>query len=359
MGGSILGKEIQLITFGESHGVAMGGVIEGFPSGVEIDYGLISKELLRRKPAGDFFATKRVEPDDFEILSGVFEGKSLGTPIAFIVRNKQHNPTEYTSLQHNFRPSHADYTWQQKYGIRDARGGGRASARETVSRVFGGAFAKMLLSTAGISIYAYVSAIGEVRVENSHTNFSIEDIESSPLRCPDKEAEGKMMDALSKAKNDGDTLGGVITCVIENCPSGLGEPVFDKLESDLAHAIMSIPSVKGFEIGSGFQGATMRGSAHNDPFVTENGKIRTAKNDAGGVLGGISSGEMIVFRTAFKPVSSIHTEQKTVDENAKQTVITVNGRHDTCVVPRAVVIVEAMTAWVLADHILRNKLSRS
>lgn len=359
MGGSILGKELQLITFGESHGVAMGGVIEGFPSGVEIDYPLIKAELLRRQPAGESFSTQRMEPDDFEILSGVFEGKTLGTPIAFIVRNKQQKPSDYNSLQHNYRPSHADYTWQQKYGIRDPRGGGRASARETVSRVFGGAFAKMLLNTAGISVHAYVSAIGEVRIANSTAIYTLNDIESSPLRCPDKVAEGKMLEALSKASDDGDTLGGVISCVIENCPPGLGEPVFDKLESDLAHAIMSIPSVKGFDIGSGFKGATMRGSVHNDPFVYDTGNIRTSKNDAGGVLGGISSGEKIVFRAAFKPVSSIHKEQKTVDEKGKPSVIAIHGRHDTCVVPRAVPIVEAMAAWVLADHLMRNKMACS
>lgn len=358
MGGSILGKEIRLITFGESHGVAMGGVIEGFPSGVEIDYSLLKTELVRRQPAGDFFSTKRIEPDTFEILSGVFEGKSLGTPIAFIVRNNEQKPSEYNSLKHNYRPSHGDYSWQQKYGICDPRGGGRSSARETVSRVFGGAFAKMLLNTAGISLHAYVSAIGEVCMANSTTLYTFDDIESSPLRCPDKVLEEKMVEALAKASNDGDTLGGVITCVIQHAPSGLGEPVFDKLEADLAHAIMSIPSVKGFEIGSGFQGTTMKGSIHNDPFVMKNGKIRTAKNDAGGVLGGISSGEEIIFRTAFKPVSSIHKEQHTVDENGKPSVITVHGRHDTCVVPRAVPIVEAMAAWVIADHMMRNKLAR-
>ncbi len=358
MAGNIIGKILTLTTFGESHGKAIGGVLDGLPAGLEINYDFVQQELNRRRPGQSSLVSNRNELDEVEFLSGIFDGQSLGTPIAFIVRNKDFNSSDYDHLKEVYRPSHADYTYDKKYGIRDHRGGGRASARETVARVIGGALARQLLARFSISITAYVNRIGPVSVDRPYTDLNLENTESSDVRCPDLDSSDSMVEAIKNAGKDGDTLGGEITCVIKNMPVGFGEPVFNKLSSDLAKAIMSINAVKGFEIGSGFNAARMTGSEHNDLFVNEHGKVHTKTNYSGGIQGGISNGEDIYFRTAFKPVATLMKDQQTVDSEGNPIILEGKGRHDVTVVPRAVPIVEAMAALVIADHLLLNKIAR-
>jgi len=355
MSGNSIGHILVLTTFGESHGPAIGGILDGFPSLIDIDLDFIQSELNRRRAGQAFFSSARKEDDLFEILSGVFEGKSTGAPIAFLARNTDAKPEHYLQLKDAYRPSHADFTWEKKFGIRDYRGGGRASARETLARVIGGALAKLVLRRSGISVTGYVSQIGNCSLDE---NFILKDaaaVLSSPVGCPDPVTEAKMIGLLEVAKAEGDTLGGIISCRISGAPAGLGEPVFDKLSADLAKAMLSIPSVKGFEYGSGFAAAGMRGSEHNDLFITRNQSIITETNRSGGIQGGISNGNEIFFRVAFKPVASLMKDQETVNREGEKVVLKGKGRHDVCVVPRAIVIVEAMAALVIADHHLRQR----
>ena len=357
MSGNTIGKILRLTSFGESHGKAIGGILDGFPAGVQIDAQFIQMELNRRKPGQGKWTSSRREDDELEILSGVFEGRSLGTPIAFLVWNKDQKPADYSHLKNTYRPSHADFTYEKKYGFRDYRGGGRSSARETVARVIGGSFAKILLNTPGIRISAYVNRIGTVSLKKDlHPDLSL--IESSPLRCPDVATTTNMLSLIEKMQQKGDTLGGEIICVIQNVPAGWGEPVFDKLQAELGKAMLSINAVKGFDIGSGFEGAKMKGSEHNDLFEEKDGKVATKTNYSGGVQGGISNGEDIYFRVAFKPVATLMQDQQSVDSTGKTITLKGKGRHDVCVVPRAVPIVEAMAALVLADAFLLSRSSR-
>lgn len=358
MAGNSFGKLLRITSFGESHGPAIGGVIDGFPAGIEIDMEFVQLELERRKPAQSEYVSQRKETDKLEILSGIFNGKSLGTPIGFIVRNTDSNSKDYDHLAKAYRPSHADYTYEMKYGIRDYRGGGRASARETVSRVLAGAFAKIMLKNHSISVTAYVEGIGSIASQKKYPELNFEDIEKSAIRCPDPLAEKEMLKLIKDTANVGDSIGGKITCVIKGVPVGLGEPVFDKLSAELAKAIMSINAVKGFEIGSGFASAKMKGSDHNDIFESANGVISTKTNNSGGIQGGISNGEDICFRVAFKPVATIMQDQNTVDKYGKPVVLKGKGRHDVTVVPRAVPIVEAMAALTVADFLLQSKASK-
>ncbi len=358
MAGNIFGKIITLTTFGESHGNAIGGVLDGIPAGLKIDFDFVQNELNRRRPGQSSIVSSRNEPDKVEFLSGIFEGLSLGTPIAFMVRNKDHITSDYKHIKDLYRPSHADFTYDIKYGVRDYRGGGRASARETVARVIGGSLAKQLLNRFNVTVTAYVNRIGNVHINKSYAKLDLEQIENSEVRCPDNNTSGKMLDAIKKTATLGDTLGGEITCVIKNVPMGLGEPVFNKLSADLAYAIMSINAAKGFEIGSGFSSAQMKGSLHNDVFVNKSGTVRTKTNYSGGIQGGISNGEDIYFKVAFKPVATLMKDQQTVDLQGKNVIIKGNGRHDVTVVPRAVPIVEAMAALVIADKLLMNKTAK-
>ena len=357
MPGNSFGKFLQLVSFGESHGKAIGGVIDGFPAGVSIDLNFVQKELERRRPGQSKWVTPRQEADRLEVLSGIFEGKSTGTPIGFLVWNKDQHSMDYSHLKKAYRPSHADFTYEKKYGFRDYRGGGRSSARETISRVVAGAFAKLLLKEAGVKIEAYVNSIGEVTLPGNYETIDFSKIEESPMRCPDKETTDKMLRLLEKTAKEGDTLGGTISCVVRGVPVGLGEPVFDKLHADLGKAMLSINAVKGFEIGSGFSAARMKGSEHNDLFVKQNDRLTTQTNRSGGIQGGISNGNDIFFKVAFKPIATLMKDQTTVDAEGNEIVLEGKGRHDVTVVPRAVPIVEAMAALVLADHLLRNRLS--
>jgi len=355
MPGNSFGHTLVLTTFGESHGAATGGILDGFPSLIDIDLDFIQSEVNRRRTGQAFFSSSRKEDDQFEILSGVFEGKSTGAPIAFITRNIDAKPEHYDQIKNVYRPSHADYTWEKKFGIRDYHGGGRASARETLARVIGGALAKLLLKKHGIFITGYVSQIGPCHLDDAFVLQEIA-IPRSKIGCPDPQTEAGMIKILEDVKQDGDTLGGVISCTIKGVPAGLGEPVFDKLSADLAKALLSIPSVKGFEYGSGFSSASMKGSEHNDVFISsEQGTITTKTNHSGGIQGGISNGNEIYFRVAFKPVSSLMKDQETINRQGEQVVLKGKGRHDVCVVPRAIVIVEAMASLVLADHLLRHR----
>lgn len=356
MAGNVFGKVLTLTTFGESHGRAIGGIIDGFPSGLKIDYSHVRHELNRRRPGQSTIVSQRNETDDVEFLSGILDGFSLGTPIAFLVRNQDFNPDDYDHLKKAYRPSHADFTYYRKYGIRDHKGGGRASARETVARVVGGALAKQLLDKFGISVTAYVNRIGKVSIDKSYLELNLEEAEKSEVRCPDVAASNKMIAVIKRYSKQGDTLGGEITCVVSKAPIGLGEPVFNKLSADLAQAIMSINAVKGFEIGSGFSCAQMKGSEHNDLFVVKNDKVHTENNYSGGIQGGISNGEDIYFKAALKPVSTLMNDQQTVDTSGKEITLEGKGRHDVTVVPRAVPIVEAMAALTIADHLLLNKI---
>ena len=357
MAGNSFGTLFRLSTFGESHGEGIGCVIDGCPPGIEVDLDFIQSELDRRKPGQSKLVTQRKESDQVNILSGVFEGKTTGTPIGMFIPNADQRPKDYKHNEDVFRPSHADYTYQQKYGLRDHRGGGRSSARETAMRVAAGAIAKLLLRQEKISIHAYVSQVGAISVPQDYT-LPDELPEENDVRCPDPETAAKMIELIQTVRKEGDTIGGVVSCVIRGCPPGLGEPVFDKLHADLGKAMLSINAVKGFEYGSGFASVQMRGSEHNDLFVPgseSGGDVTTKTNNSGGIQGGISNGMDIPFRVAFKPVATIVREQDTVDSEGNAAVIQGKGRHDPCVVPRAVPIVEAMAALVMADHLLRQK----
>ena len=353
MSGNTFGKSFTLTTYGESHGPALGGVIDGCPAGVPIAIETIQEELNRRKPGQSAIVTQRKEPDTVEIYSGVFDGKSTGTPIGFVIHNTNQKSKDYTHIKDSYRPSHADYVYDQKYGFRDYRGGGRSSARETAARVVAGSIAKQLISP--IEIQAFVSAVGELTLPNPEGISDYSFIEQNPVRCPDKAMAAEMETYIKQVRKDGDTVGGVITCVAKNVPVGLGEPVFDKLHAVLGQAMLSINAVKGFEYGSGFAGAVLRGSAHNDLY-NEDGTTKT--NNSGGVQGGISNGMDIYFNVAFKPVATIMQSQETIDNKGETVTMEGKGRHDPCVVPRAVPIVEAMTALVLADFTLRNKKAK-
>jgi chorismate synthase len=357
MPGNTFGTIFKITSFGESHGPAIGMVIDGCPAGLEIDKEFIQKQLDRRKPGQSSITTQRKEEDEVYIMSGVFEGKSTGSPIALIIYNKDHKPEDYERFKDVYRPSHADFTYDQKYGFRDHRGGGRSSARETATRVAAGAVARLLLDKTGIKIYAFVSQAGTVKLQKSYSELDLESIDSNIVRCPDPETANQMIKLIEETREAGDSIGGVISCVIKNCPIGLGEPVFDKLNADLGKAMLSINAVKGFEIGSGFAGSEMKGSEHNDEFQNVDNKISTKTNNSGGIQGGISNGEDIYFRVAFKPVATIAQSQNTVSSSGENTSLEVKGRHDQCVVPRAVPIVEAMAALVIADHWLRNQIS--
>ncbi|RVU23332.1 chorismate synthase [Sandaracinomonas limnophila] len=358
--GSIYGKIFQISTFGESHGAAVGVVVNGCPAGIEIDLDFIQAELDRRKPGQSKITTQRKEADSVEIVSGIFEGKSTGTPIAMLVWNGDQRSKDYSHIADQFRPSHADYTYFEKYGIRDYRGGGRSSARETVARVAAGALAKLVLNQIGVKIQAYVSQVGTLKVGSTDLKISdLSEAEKNAVRCPDPKLAQEMFDYIDQIRKQGDSVGGVISAIIEGCPAGLGEPVFDKLHAELGKAMLSINAVKGFEYGSGFDGVSLKGSQHNDLFVEKDGKIQTTTNFSGGIQGGISNGEPIYFRVAFKPTATIMQDQDSLNEKGEKVVVSGKGRHDPCVVPRAVPIVEAMAAIVILDFYLRNKIIKS
>ena len=353
------GNIFTLTTFGESHGEAIGGVVDGMPAGIDIDLDFIQQELDRRRPGQSKLTTSRQEADRVELLSGVFEGKSTGCPIGFIVRNTNQHSQDYENIRHLFRPSHADFTYQEKYGIRDHRGGGRSSARITISRCVGGALAKLVLRQKGITIQAYTSQVGTIALEKDYQRYDLSMTETNAVRCPDPEKAQQMADLITRVKAEGDTIGGIITCVIKGCPAGVGEPEFDKLHAALGQAMLSINAVKGFEYGAGFDGVTARGSEQNDVFTNEAGHITTRTNNSGGIQGGISNGQDIYFRVAFKPVATILTEQETIDKEGRPTTFTAQGRHDPCVLPRAVPVVEAMAAMTILDHILLRNVAIS
>lgn len=351
------GKLFRLTSFGESHGRGIGGIIDGCPAGLELDIELIQQDLARRKPGQSKITTQRKEPDQVEFLSGIFEGKTQGTPIAFAVWNKDQHSDDYNDLKDVFRPSHADYTYLQKYGTRDHRGGGRSSARETIARVVAGAIAKQILAKSGVSIHAFVSQVADITLRKPYTELDFSKTEDNIVRCPDSETAGKMIARIEEAAKDRDTVGGIITGVVKGVPAGWGEPVFNKLHADLGFAMLGINAVKGFEYGSGFEGVKLKGSEHNDVFLQTSEGIRTETNHSGGIQGGISNGEDIYFKVAFKPIATILKEQQTVDINSNEVTINPKGRHDPCVLPRAVPIVEAMAALVLVDHFLFSKLN--
>ncbi len=355
--GNNYGTLFKISTFGESHGLAIGVVIDGCPAGLEIDETFIQSELTRRKPGQSKITTQRKEDDTFKILSGVFEGKSTGAPIAIVIENQDQRSKDYSHIENTFRPSHADFTYQEKYGIRDHRGGGRSSARETAARVAAGAIAKLLLRKYSVEINAFVSQVGELKAPH-YTSLDLSKTEDNIVRCPDPATAEKMIALIDQVRLDRDTIGGIVTCVIKNTPVGLGEPVFDKLHAELGKAMLSINAVKGFEYGSGFDGVKLRGSQHNDEFYNDGNRIRTKTNHSGGVQGGISNGEDIYFNVAFKPVATIMQDQQSVDKDGKEAIVSGKGRHDPCVVPRAVPIVEAMAALVLVDFLLRGKYSK-
>ncbi|MBX2959736.1 MAG: chorismate synthase [Flavobacteriales bacterium] len=355
MSGNTFGNIFKLTTFGESHGVAIGGIIDGCPSGLKIDLNFIQQQLDRRKPGQSKITTQRKESDTVEFLSGVFEGVTTGAPIGFIIKNENQKSNDYDHIKDQFRPSHADFTYYEKYGFRDYRGGGRSSARETASRVVGGAIAQLILKHYGISINAYVSQVGEIISLQHYHQLNLENAYLNAVRCADENLVDAMFNYIDKIRKEGDTIGGVVSCVIKHVPTGLGSPVFNKLEADLAKAMLSINATKGFEFGSGFSGVTQKGSVHNDTFFVEEGKIRTKTNNSGGIQGGITNGEDIFFRVAFKPVATIMQKQQTIDKNLNEVEITGKGRHDPCVLPRAVAIVESMAALVIVDHLLFNK----
>ena len=351
------GQLFRVTTFGESHGGGIGVVIDGCPPKINVSEADIQRELDRRRPGQSKITTQRKEEDRCEIVSGIFNGKTLGTPIAILVRNKDARAEDYVEIAKKFRPSHADFSYEAKYGIRNWQGGGRASARETIGRVAAGAVAKKILSIlySNFEILAYVAQIHKIVAKINRSSVKMKDAEKNAVRCPDVAAAKRMESLIGQIRDEGDSVGGVIECVVRGIPAGLGEPVFDKLEADLAKAMLSLPATKGFEIGSGFAATHMRGSEHNDPFEMRGGKIRTATNNSGGVQGGISNGEEVYFRVAFKPTATIAREQKTVSASREQTKLAARGRHDPCVLPRAVPIVEAMAALVLCDHALRQQ----
>lgn len=345
------GNIFRLTSFGESHGEAVGGIIDGCPAGLELDMDFIQNELDRRKPGQSHITTPRKESDTVVFLSGIFEGKTTGTPIAFMVKNENQHSSDYDNLKDVFRPSHADFTYFSKYGIRDYRGGGRSSARETIARVVGGAIAKLFLKKLNIDIKAYTSQVGNIALEKDYTRYDLSKIEDTAVRCPDPEKAEEMIALINEVKSKGDTIGGIITCVVKGTPVGLGEPVFGKLHAALGSAMLSINAVKGFEYGMGFD-VNHRGSEVNDSFFNDHGTISTRTNNSGGIQAGISNGQDIYFRVAFKPVSTILMQQNTVDIHGNETVVKARGRHDACVLPRAVPIVEAMAALVIMDYYL-------
>lgn len=356
--GNTFGKLFKITTFGESHGKALGAIVEGCPAGLSLDEEKIRQEMQRRKPGQSKITTQRKEEDEIEILSGVFEGKTTGTPIGIVIPNSDQKSKDYSHISDKFRPSHADFTYFEKYGIRDYRGGGRSSARETAARVAGGAIAKQFLATKGIQVQAYVSQVGDLTLSKSYKELNLDLAEENIVRCPDPEMAEQMISLIDSVRLDRDTIGGVVSCVISNCPPGLGEPVFDRLHAELGKAMLSINAVKGFEYGSGFEGVKMRGSQHNDALVNEGGKIKTTTNHSGGIQGGISNGEDIYFRVAFKPVATIMQDQESINEAGESVTVSGKGRHDPCVVPRAVPIVEAMAALVIADYLLLSKTNK-
>lgn len=357
--GNIFGKIFSITTFGESHGAAIGVTINGCPSGVPLDMEFIQSELARRKPGQSKITTQRQEEDEVEILSGVFDGKSTGTPIALLIRNKDQKSKDYSHIADRFRPSHADYTYHAKYGgIRDYRGGGRSSARETAARVAAGAVAKLMLREKGISFQAYVSQVGTLELNTPYTELDLSRTEENAVRCPDPDMAQQMFDYIDQVRKDRDTVGGVVTGLIKGVPVGLGEPVFDKLHAELGKAMLSINAVKGFEFGSGFDGVKLKGSEHNDLFFVKEGQVRTYTNHSGGIQGGISNGEDIFFKVAFKPVATIMQDQESIDVFGNPVTVSGKGRHDPCVVPRAVPIVEAMAALVIADFYLLSRTNK-
>lgn len=352
------GNIFTLTSFGESHGAAIGGVVDGFPAGIDIDVDFIQNELRRRRPGQSRITTSRNEPDTVEFLSGIFEGKSTGCPIGFIVRNTNQHSADYDNMRNLFRPSHADYTYTAKYGIRDHRGGGRSSARITISRCVAGALAKLALKKIGVSVCAYTSQVGNIKLEADYRKYDLTKVEDNIVRCPDAEKARAMETLISEVKKQGDTIGGTITAVIKGCPAGVGEPEFDKLHAALGYAMLGINAAKGIEFGMGFDGISRLGSEMNDVFVNDNGRVTTKTNNSGGIQGGISNGNDIYFRIAFKPVATLLKPQNTIDKNGDSTVLEAKGRHDPCVLPRAVPIVEAMAAMVILDHILLSKATK-
>jgi len=358
MAGNSFGKIFTLNTFGESHGQAIGGIVDGCPAGVRISEEYIQEQLDRRKPGQSKLTSQRKESDRVQILSGIFEGMSTGAPIGFTIQNEDAKSKDYSHLKDRFRPSHADFSYQSKYGHRDYRGGGRSSARETACRVVGGAIASQFISQYGLEVQAFVSQVGKIEMPVDYKELDLKQTDSNIVRCPDSEFASRFIAEIEAARKAGDSLGGVITCVIQRVPVGLGEPVFDKLHADFGKAMLSINAVKGFEIGSGFQGSRMMGSEHNDAFEIRDGETRTSSNNSGGIQGGISNGEDILMRIAFKPVATIMQEQKSVNDSGEEIILEGKGRHDPCVLPRAVPIVEAMANLVLADHILRQRTAQ-
>jgi chorismate synthase len=354
--GSTFGQLFRITTFGESHGGGVGVVVDGCPPRLSLAVEEIQRDLDRRRPGQSKITTPRDEPDQAEILSGVFEGQTLGSPIAILVRNTDARPSAYQDFKDKYRPSHADFTYEAKYGIRNWQGGGRASARETIGRVAAGAIArKILATTASVEVLAYVKQVHHISAEVDTAKVTLDEIEASIVRCPDTAAADVMIARIEQARRDGDSLGGIVECICRGVPAGLGEPVFDKLEADLARGVMSLPASKGFEIGSGFASVGMTGIEHNDPFTIEDGRVRTSSNRSGGVQGGISNGEDIIFRVAFKPTATIRKAQDTVNQAGEKVTLEARGRHDPCVLPRAVPMVEAMACLVLADHLLRQR----
>lgn len=353
-----IGNILRLTTFGESHGVAIGGVLDGYPAGVLIDEEFVRHEMKRRRPGQSAITTSRNEADEVQFLSGIFEGRSTGAPIAFTIMNSNNRSADYENLRETFRPSHADYVYDCKYGVRDHRGGGRSSARETAVRVCAGALAKLALTQLGIDIKAFTSQVGEIALPGGYEAYDLSLAESNAVRCPDASVAASMEQLILEVKRAGDTVGGIVTCVVKGAPVGLGEPLYDKLSASLASAMMSINAAKGFEYGNGFAAAAGRGSQQNDIFYNDGGRIATRTNNSGGIQGGISNGNDICFRVAFKPVATLLMEQPTVTKGGEETVLLARGRHDPCVVPRAVPVVEAMAALVVLDHYLLDRAAR-
>ena len=352
------GKLFKLTSFGESHGEAIGGVIDGCPSGFEVDFEAIQNQLNRRKPGQSKIVTQRKEEDIVEFLSGIFEGRTTGSPIGFIIRNTNQKSKDYSHIKDQFRPSHADYTYDAKYGHRDYRGGGRSSARETACRVVAGALAQQILKTKNITIHSFVRSVGQLSLKQHYSQLNLAEIDTNIVRCPDSKMADAMIQLIDSVRKEGDTIGGTIQCVIQNCPVGLGEPVFGKLHAELGGAMLSINAVKGFEYGSGFEGTKQNGSEHNDAFAIKDNQVSTATNNSGGIQGGISNGEDIFFNVAFKPVATIMQGQSSIDKNGEEIIVEGKGRHDPCVLPRAVPIVDAMAALVILDHLLIDKARR-
>lgn len=355
MAGNTFGKIYRLCSFGESHGAAVGGVVDGCPAGVELSLEKIQAELDRRRPGQSDVSTPRAEADEVEILSGIFQGKSTGMPIGFLVRNRNQNSGDYDHLKDVYRPSHADYTWETKYGNRDYRGGGRSSAREHIARVVAGAIAKQVLAGSGIRVRAYTSQVGTVSMDRDYREIDPLQAEENIVRCPDADVAEEMIALVRRVREEGDSVGGVVSCLIRGVPAGLGEPVFDRFQARLAQAVMSINAARGFEYGSGFAAAALRGSEHNDPFVLRGGNVHTETNRSGGIQGGVTNGEDIYFRVAFKPVATIAKRQRTVNRQGEETELEARGRHDPCVVPRAVPVVEAMAAMAVLDMMLEAR----